>query len=222
MRICIDPGHGGGEPGASANGYVEKNLTLALALELKSELGRCGFGTVMTRSTDICVSLDDRAKIAKDNKCDVIVSCHFNSFNKNAKGFEAIYSLGNKTAQWIGDCVMEEAVKLGITRRKVWTKESGTYPGRNWYSVLRSSEPLAGVILEALFIDNAEDVESLKKSNFLKSLAVAYATGICKAYGVVYTPEPASKELSAPTPNVKQAPQPVAAWKLDGAKYLKD
>jgi len=52
--IAIDPGHGGSDPGAVANGLREKDLTLAVSLALKEELESYdGVTVVMTRETDV-------------------------------------------------------------------------------------------------------------------------------------------------------------------------
>ena len=52
--IAIDPGHGGSDPGAVANGLREKDLTLAVSLALKEELESYdGVTVVMTRTTDV-------------------------------------------------------------------------------------------------------------------------------------------------------------------------
>ena len=53
ITIAIDPGHGGSDPGAVANGLREKDLTLAVSLALKEELESYdGVRVVMTRTTD--------------------------------------------------------------------------------------------------------------------------------------------------------------------------
>ena len=186
IKLCIDPGHGGSEPGAIANGYVEKYLNFTLSQILAAELERLGFEVILTRNGDDYLTLAQRGQIARSNNCDAIISIHFNSFNTEAHGFEAIYTLNNPFAEAIGQYVSNEVEKLGLFKRGVWTRESATHPGRSWYGVLRESEPLPGVILEGLFLDNGNDILFLQDPEFLHKLAAAYAKGICKAYGVEY------------------------------------
>lgn len=189
FKLCIDPGHGGDEPGAVANGYFEKNINLETAMNLKEEMERCGVAVFMTRTADTTMSLEDRGKIAIDNNVDCIISVHFNSFSQDAKGVEVLYSFlkeSREGSKWIAECILEEAAKLGMYKRSVWTKESGTMPGRNYFGVLRGAEPIPGVICEGLFITNPGDVMILKRPNFLKDLAKAYAKGLCIAYGMEY------------------------------------
>ena len=183
IKIVIDPGHGGTEMGAMANGYIEKDLNLTTALLLRDELKRLGFVITMTRDKDITMDLDTRGRMAFAH--DILLSIHFNaSGNGGGKGFEAIHSLKKDGAKWLAMCVSKEVAKLGLHERGVWSKESTAYKGRNYYGVLRSAEPVPGVILEGLFLDNAVDVEHLKKPDFLKNLVTAYAKGICTAYAI--------------------------------------
>jgi N-acetylmuramoyl-L-alanine amidase len=91
--IVIDPGHGGTETGAIGPGGVqEKELTLELARELASKLGRLGVQTLLTRNEDANLPLDTRAAIANQNKADLFVSIHLNSsLGANAHGTETYF-----------------------------------------------------------------------------------------------------------------------------------
>ncbi len=193
IKVCVDPGHSGPNPGAVANGYIEKHLNLELAFLLEKELKRCGIRVVLTRRDDKFLSLSARGRIAKKNDCNMMFSIHFNANDKNSRGTETIYSYFGKcieSSKWIAQCVLEETVKLGTRKRGSWTRESGVYAGRNYYGILRYSEPIPGIIAEGLFLDNREDVEFLKDPNFLQNMAIAYAKGICKSYSVDYVPAP--------------------------------
>ncbi len=76
--LCIDAGHGGSQLGAvSPRGVYEKDLNLQLALKLKQELEKLGKQIIMTRETDIDVSLQDRVQIA--TKADLFISLHHNA-----------------------------------------------------------------------------------------------------------------------------------------------
>lgn len=189
IKICLDPGHGGKETGAIANGQVEKVLNLEVGLLLRKELQRCGFEVKMTRETDIDLDLNARGTLAKD--CKALISIHFNACSPpgSGKGFEAIHSFRDDGAKWLAQCVRDEVVSaIKLYDRGVWTRESST-PGHNYYGVLRAAEPVTGVILEGLFLDNLNDVEKLKQPGFLKQLAIAYAKGICKGYAISYVAE---------------------------------
>ena len=203
-KIIIDPGHGGSETGAAANGYLEKNLNLELSNYLKAELERCGIEVIMTRTGDTNPSLYERGIMAINENALCFLSIHFNSFNKLAKGFEAIYTITpqeqRNSSQWIGNCISEEVAKLGVFQRGIWTKESGTNPGNNYYGVLRSSQSKPALILEGLFLDNLQDIEFLKQPDFLKKLSISYARGLCSAYGFGYVEEVVKVETPVKTP----------------------
>lgn len=80
--IVIDPGHGGVDSGArSADGLMEKNVTLSFAKELQRLLDKTGrFDVALTRNDDTFVRLEDRVQLARDNKADLFISVHADSF----------------------------------------------------------------------------------------------------------------------------------------------
>ncbi|MDH4065900.1 MAG: N-acetylmuramoyl-L-alanine amidase [Acidobacteriota bacterium] len=92
-RIVIDPGHGGRDPGASAHGIKESNLTLDVALRLERLLGNePGIEVVLTRRSDVYVPLEERTAIANREAADLFLSIHANaSRNTAAHGVETYY-----------------------------------------------------------------------------------------------------------------------------------
>jgi N-acetylmuramoyl-L-alanine amidase len=79
MTICLDPGHGGKDTGNHTFWHSEKTYTLALALELRSQLQKAGFNGILTRSKDAYVDLPDRPALANRRGADLFVSLHFNA-----------------------------------------------------------------------------------------------------------------------------------------------
>ncbi|GIO24765.1 hypothetical protein J11TS1_33460 [Oceanobacillus sp. J11TS1] len=67
-KIYLDPGHGGTDPGAAGNGLQEKNITLAIALQVRNILNRDykGHSVRMSRTSDKTVSLAERTKDANN------------------------------------------------------------------------------------------------------------------------------------------------------------
>lgn len=77
LRVVLDPGHGGIDPGAERDGVSEKELMLSFARELKETLIRAGgFDVVLTREADEFVSLERRVAIAHQVKGDLMISLH--------------------------------------------------------------------------------------------------------------------------------------------------
>ena len=64
MKVMIDPGHGGEDPGATGKGLREKDITLDLGLALRRELSRYRCEIRMTREEDIIVELPERTDMA--------------------------------------------------------------------------------------------------------------------------------------------------------------
>lgn len=94
--ICIDPGHGGKDPGACGVKSYEKNIVLAIALRLGKMIRETypDVKVVFTREKDVFIDLDKRGKIANDHKADLFISIHINSnTSKSPKGLET-YVLG--------------------------------------------------------------------------------------------------------------------------------
>jgi N-acetylmuramoyl-L-alanine amidase len=77
--ICLDPGHGGKDPGNRVGSYEEKKYTLLLAQELRQQLSRAGIKANLTRSSDSFIELPSRPELARRRKADLFVSLHFNA-----------------------------------------------------------------------------------------------------------------------------------------------
>ena len=94
LRIVVDPGHGGKDPGAvGPGGLLEKNVALAMALKLAEELPRRLPCIVkLTRSDDRFLPLEQRTAIANGFGADLFISVHANaSRSSRAKGIETYY-----------------------------------------------------------------------------------------------------------------------------------
>jgi len=82
QTIVIDAGHGGKDPGAvGANGTMEKDIALDIALRLRERLRSLGrYKILMTRDTDTTLRLNERVAFANDNRADLFVSIHINAY----------------------------------------------------------------------------------------------------------------------------------------------
>ncbi len=112
-RIVIDPGHGGHDPGAvGLRGLYEKDVVLDIALKLKEILLSNPLNEViLTRETDIFLSLEERTAIANKKNADLFVSIHANaSPRRKAKGVET-YLLN-----WADD---EEAMRVAARENAI-------------------------------------------------------------------------------------------------------
>ncbi len=197
--VVLDPGHGGSEPGASANGLVEKNLNLSVALACKSELEQYNGVTVyMTRSTDVTVGLKERADKAKAWGADIFVSLHMNSATASANGVEVYYPNPNynlkvhEEGKKLAAQIQQQLVSLGLYDRHIKEDPStvnGTYPDGSkvdGYQVIRYNKlnGIPGIIVEHAFLSNSNDAAKLRDPDFIRRLGIADATGIAKYFNL--------------------------------------
>jgi N-acetylmuramoyl-L-alanine amidase len=98
--IVIDAGHGGVDPGTiGASGSHEKEVTLAVALELRKKLLATGrYKVVMTRSTDVFVRLRNRVAKGRAAKGDLFMSLHADSIRKRSVRGASVYTLSEKSS----------------------------------------------------------------------------------------------------------------------------
>ena len=184
VKICIDPGHGGADPGAvGPTGLREKDVNLAVGLKL-AELLKPIAEVKLTRTKDIAVSLKDRAQIANSFGCDYFISVHTNSFtDRKVGGVETwAYAKGGQ-GEKLAKAVQPELVKAtGFANRGV-KFNSG-------FAVLRDTKAPA-ILTETGFISNPAEEKLLKTAAFREKIAKAIAQGVAKQLG---------KTLPAPAP----------------------
>ncbi len=90
VRVMIDPGHGGKDPGAiGPTGLKEKDVVLAIGRKIREKLSGSGeFDVRMTRDEDVFIPLEERTAMANKGRADIFVSLHINaSPNRRAEGF---------------------------------------------------------------------------------------------------------------------------------------
>ena len=110
-RIVLDPGHGGKDPGAMANGLKEKDIVLKLAKELKPLLERdLGCEVILTRDTDTFISLEERTAIANTQSADLFVSLHINAHpSSKVRGIETYFLNLSTNAEAMRVAAMENS-----------------------------------------------------------------------------------------------------------------
>jgi N-acetylmuramoyl-L-alanine amidase len=96
LRVVLDPGHGGIDPGAEYGGLSEAALMLTFARELREMLLRAGFDVLLTRDADVFVPLEARVSFAREADADVFLSLHADSLPEGAGSARGatIYVLG--------------------------------------------------------------------------------------------------------------------------------
>ena len=173
VKIFIDPGHGGSDPGAVGFGLQEKNLTLDIANRVRDIL-MSEYDNVsirMSRTTDVFVSLSSRTNAANQWGADFYLSVHINS--GGGTGFETYrYSGAGRPTLSYQEEIHEK------TLERIDLKDRGIKQAN--FHVLRESK-MPAVLIENGFIDHQGDINKLKESSFIESLAIGHANGIASA-----------------------------------------
>jgi N-acetylmuramoyl-L-alanine amidase len=94
IKVVLDPGHGGIDPGAERDGHHEADLVLTFARVLKEALLRDGnFEVVMTRDSDVFVPLEERISIARAAGAHVFISLHADAIAEGEAVGSTVYTL---------------------------------------------------------------------------------------------------------------------------------
>lgn len=93
LVVVLDPGHGGLDPGAEADGDSEAQLVLSIARELRDLLRRAGIEVVMTREDDTFVPLETRTSIARAAGADVFLALHADALPEGQAVGATVYTL---------------------------------------------------------------------------------------------------------------------------------
>ncbi|MEQ6247845.1 N-acetylmuramoyl-L-alanine amidase [Sulfitobacter sp. HNIBRBA3233] len=96
--VVIDPGHGGIDPGAEAEGVAEKDLMLSFARLLADTLRRAGVEAILTRDDDIFVALESRVAIAHQARGDLFLSLHADSLSEGGAKGATVYTLSEEAS----------------------------------------------------------------------------------------------------------------------------
>ena len=179
IKILIDAGHGGVDSGAvGLKNIKEKNVNLTQALEVGRILKLNGFDVVFTRTTDVYLDINERAKIANTNKVNYVVSIHNNA--GGGKGAEVIHSIYEGVSKQLAVSILNEIVAIGQERHGtgLLTKASTQNPDKDYFGIIRDTKAPA-VIVESAFIDS-DDVKIIDTIDKQKKMAQAIARGIIK------------------------------------------
>jgi N-acetylmuramoyl-L-alanine amidase len=194
VLICLDPGHGGADPGAvSKSGLREADVALTLAEKVSAALGKYeGVAVTFTRDRKTSASypappqgLYKRVEIANASGADFFLSFHCNS--GGGKGYEsfiaATASAFSKKAQGVlNERILAFLKGYGIGAHGDPAKvDSESARGRIY--VLRATK-MPAVLLENLFIDNPAEEKLLRDDKFLNGLAAAIAEALAALFGL--------------------------------------
>lgn len=169
IRVMLDPGHGGREPGAIYNGRREKDDALRLALAIGNILEKNGIDVVYTRTTDVYDSPLEKAMMANEAGADYFVSLHRNAMPVpgTGKGSMVLVYEDSGPAAMLAENIQRNLAEAGFA-------DLGIVERPGLIALRRTRMP--AVLVEAGFIDNEEDNKFFDR-NF-QAVAQAVANGI--------------------------------------------
>ncbi|MDR3344821.1 MAG: N-acetylmuramoyl-L-alanine amidase [Oscillospiraceae bacterium] len=189
--FVVDAGHGGPDGGAvGADGTLEKDINLAIAVRVRDFLRAFGCEVVMTREDDRSIHSSDaktirqqkvsdihnRTDLVNDTKGAVLVSIHQNKFPAAAeKGTQVFYSPNNPQSRALALKIQERVTKLLQPENTRKTKPAGN----NIYILTYAKAP--AVMVECGFISNPGERDKLKSAEYQGKIAFAIADAVLEA-----------------------------------------
>lgn len=198
--VIIDPGHGGKDAGATNSLGTEAAYNLKVSLILKELLVKRGFKVVMTRSSDVFLSLRERVELANRHKNAIFVSIHFNSAgSQRARGIET-FTLSPEGVAHYGRSLKEsdflqkpgnkqDSANIALATAIHWTSlkrlndaklKNGIHDRgirRARFSVLTGVQHPA-VLIEGGFLSHPQEKYLIHTSTYQRTLAKAVGDGI--------------------------------------------
>jgi len=199
-KVCLDPGHGGDDPGYLAGGNQEKRVTLLLAQELRDQLTKAGFTVSTTRTADKRVELPDRPDFARRKGADVFISLHFNAFTERTVQGTEVYCLtpagapstnargeGSGAGRFPGNRNNEKNMLLAFQMQKSLTQalkveDRGVHRAR--FEVLRDAE-MPAVLIEGGFLSHPGEGKKILDPGYRRQMARAIVDGLLSYKRVV-------------------------------------
>ena len=190
--IAIDPGHGGWDSGANANGMKESDLTWKIANACKDYLESRGVTVFLTRGQYEYVSVAGRVQRAVENNCCAIVSIHINAGGGRGAEVESTNSSSYNQDLYYAGQSLSALVLSGLKSTGLTIHGAGIIT-RDWdssyyedgsvadyYGITRYARKagILGVIIEHGFIDGTSDAAKLSNDNYLASFGRADGAAI--------------------------------------------
>ena len=184
--VIVDAGHGGEDGGASANGVLEKDINLSVALKLRDMLTASGYTVIMTREEDISIydgsastihekkvsDMRNRKEIVNGNSNNILISIHQNKFEESKySGTQIFYSKNNSRSIKLAENIQRSVTGLlqPENKRELKAADSSVY--------LLDKAEVPAVIVECGFLSNEEEAKKLSTDEYQKQIAFAILCG---------------------------------------------
>lgn len=176
-RVFLSAGHGGKDPGAVANGLLEKDINLQILLACQAELLRHGVTVTCSRVTDADDPWREEVKEANASEAEIAVSFHANA--GGGDGFEVYYYDSDENGKSLATLGEKYVKQLGQNSRGL---KSGNQLG------FINGTKMTAVLFESFFLDSNDRLigDTVAKQ---RAFGVAYAKAILEYLGIAYVQE---------------------------------
>jgi N-acetylmuramoyl-L-alanine amidase len=222
--IVVDPGHGGKDPGSTANGYQEKTVTLAIGAQLGNILQAQGAKVVMTRSADVNPApngsveddLQARVNLAQQAHADAFVSIHANeAADPNVSGATTFYgplcgfySGAKMSVADVGRSFsLAKRVESSVVSR-TGERDNGSQDMAFW---VLGNPGIPSILVETAFLSNRAEAGKLMDPGYQHLMADAIGDGLAAYFAsgdAAGTPTAPSHALSGCSNSPAKQDQP--------------
>ena len=195
-RVVIDAGHGGRDPGAEGayGGMIESERNLSLAFKLKAELERYGATVVMTRTTDVAMSADERCEFLRKQSPDLCISIHHDANKSSSANGVSIFS-STPFSHDVMNLIYNKTQQTGIYRKYK----------KGWHYFYMARVTACPVVLtENGFMSNLQDCQDIANESINTKKAKAIAAGVLD-----YFNDYISDDIEISDPTGPNAPPPI-------------
>lgn len=187
--VIIDPGHGGIDGGAEANGLIEKDINLAISLNLRDFLSMQGFRVIMTREDDRSIHDQGITQISRQKRSDmynrlaliedhpeaIFVSIHQNKFEQaSVCGAQVFYSQNHPDSQQLAQQIQSSFASLlqPDNTREIKPAEN------NLFLLYEATVP--AVMVECGFLSNQQEAGQLSDPTYQRKVAFVVGQALCR------------------------------------------
>ena len=182
--VAVGPGHGGRDPGkVGADGQLEKDINLEIAMKLKEYLEASDVEVVLTREADQglyqeedshkkMADMEERCRLINEAKPDAVVSIHQNSYHEDSvSGGQVFYYGKSEKGKRLAGILQKRFDYVTESEHKRTEKANDSY-----YLLLHVKSPI--VIVECGFLSNPQEAKSLADPVYQDRLAWTIHMGI--------------------------------------------
>ena len=176
IKVVVDAGHGGTDAGVLGHGLQEKDISLAIAKQIKQHASSYNIEVVMTREADNYAPLKERSTLAADVKADMVVSIHVGGAEDGSTpgGFDIYITNRNQEtlakSKLLGQTIADQIKDIYSVGPIKQRKEKGIW--------ILDAVPAPAVLIECGYMTNEQDVAFITNTKNQEQLAKKILDGI--------------------------------------------